>query len=278
MMGSEDFAGETPRSFTKKPVNVCGSDSVEDEILRLLVWHKLLEVSSNRTVSAIHLEGLLPSHAVLSEKVKLDTLWEELDVLDPKRRGANSVSLILFLLITDPHGQVVDQVRDGGELPDLNIFRVKVLLDELTNIRKLPSKLLRIIILHLVPFLAQIRNIRRPDILPNLAQLVDPVGQPDRLVIMNDLLPVSRWDGSILREIQNRILRKYSWLPAATHRVTPTPHEYAWRFNHVVCKLSLRPIDDRVAVLFFQLKAELLSMSSHFLLQLFVRLEKLFFR
>src|SRR5207302_2667437 len=191
-------------------------------------------------------------------------------MLDPKRRGTYRVSLILFLLITDPHGQVIDQVRDGRQLPDLNIRRAKVLLDKFANIRKLSSKLLRIIILHLVPFLAQIRNIRRPDILPNLAQLVDPVGQPDRLVIMNNLLPVSRWNGSILRKIQNHILRKYSRLPAATHRVTPTPHEYARRFNHVVCKLSLRPIDDRVTVLLFQLKSELLSLSSHFLLQFLV--------
>src|SRR5207253_10238231 len=99
---------------------------------------------------------------------KLDAPWEELDMLDPKRRGTYRVSLILFLLITDPHGQVIDQVRDGRQLPDLNIRRAKVLLDKFANIRKLSSKLLRIIILHLIPFLAQIRNIRRPDILPNL--------------------------------------------------------------------------------------------------------------
>src|SRR6266571_4394335 len=229
-----------------------------------------MKVSPYRTISAIYREGLLPSHTVLSEKVKLDAPWEELDMLDPKRRGTYRVSLILFLLITDPHSQVIDQVRDGRQLPDLNIWRVKVLLDKFANIRKLSSQLLCIIILHLVPFLAQIRNIRGPDVLPNLAQLIDPVGQPDRLVIMNNLLPLPRWDWRILREIQNNILRKYSRLPAATHRVTTTPHEYAGRFYHVVCKLSLRPIDNSVAILLLQLKAKLLPLSGHLLLQFLV--------
>src|SRR6266567_6310631 len=191
-------------------------------------------------------------------------------MLDPKRRSTNSVSLVLLLLITDPHSQVVNQIRDSRQLPDLNIRRVKVLPNELANIRKLSSKLLRIIILHLIPFLAQIRNVRRPDILPNLAQLIDPVGQPDRLVIMNNLLPSPRWDWRILREIQNNILRKYSRLPPAPHRMTSTPHEYARRFYHVVCKLSLRPIDNSVAILLLQLKAKLLPLSGHLLLQFFV--------
>src|SRR6267143_2451733 len=126
------------------------------------------------------------------------------------------------------------------------------------------------IILHLVPFLAQIRDIRGPDILPNLAQFVDPVGQPDRLVIMNNLLPLPGWYRSILREIQNHVLREYSWFPAAAHRVASAPHEYAWRFHHVVCKLSLCPIDNCVAVLFLQLKAKLLSLSHYLLLQFLV--------
>src|SRR6266699_6162605 len=199
-------------------------------------------------------------------------------MLDPKRRSTNSVSLVLLLLITDPHSQVVNQIRDSRQLPDLNIRRVKVLPNELANIRKLSSKLLRIIILHLIPFLAQIRNIRGPDILPNLAQLIDPVGQPDRLVIMNNLLPLPRWDRRILREIQNHILGKYSRLPAATHRMTTTPHEYAGRSYHVVCKLSLRTIDDNIAVLLLQPKAKLLSLSRNPLFQFLVRPEKLFLR
>jgi hypothetical protein len=37
MVGSEDFGCETPRSLPEKPVDVCGSDSVEDEDFRLLV-------------------------------------------------------------------------------------------------------------------------------------------------------------------------------------------------------------------------------------------------
>src|SRR5213592_1864148 len=170
-------------------------------------------------------------------------------MLDPKRCGTYRVSLILFLFITDPHGQVVDQVRDGRQLPDLGIQRVKVLLDKLANIGKPSAKLLRVIIL------------------PNLAQLVNPVGQPDRLVIMNNLLPSPRWDWRILREIQDNILRKYSRLPPAPHRMTSTPHEYAGRFYHVVCKLSLRPIDNSVAILLLQLKANLLPRSRHTLLQ-----------
>src|SRR6266567_2743736 len=199
-------------------------------------------------------------------------------MLDPKRRSTNSVSLVLLLLITDPHSQVVNQIRDGRQLPDLNIRRVKVLPDELANIRKLSSKLLRIIILHLIPFLTQIRNIRRPHILPNLAQLIDPVGQPDRLVIMNNPLPSPRWNWRILRKIQNNILRKYSRLPPAPHRMTSTPHEYAGRFYHVVCKLSLRPIDNSVAILLLQLKAKPLPLSGNPLLQFLVRPEKLFLR
>src|SRR5437016_13274065 len=127
-------------------------------------------------------------------------------MLDPKRRGTYRVSLILFLLITDPHGQVIDQVRDGRQLPDLNIRRAKVLLDKFANIRKLSSKLLRIIILHLIPFLAQIRNIRRPDILPNLAQLVNPVGKPDRLDIRNNLLR-SEEHTSELQSLTNLVCR-----------------------------------------------------------------------
>src|SRR5207244_5450340 len=146
----------------------------------------------------------------------------------------------------------------------------KVLLDKFANIRKLSSKLLRIIILHLIPFLAQIRNVRRPDILPNLAQLVNPVGKPDRLVVMNNLLPSPRWDWRILREIQNNILRKYSRLPPAPHRMTSTPHEYAVRVYHIVCKLSLRPIDNSVAILLLQPKAKFLPLSVYILLQFLV--------
>src|SRR5207249_10755673 len=123
-----------------------------------------------------------------------------------------------------------------------------------------------------------IASIRRPTIHPNLAQLVNPVAQPDRLVIMNNLLPAPRWGWRTLREIQDNILTKYSRLRPAPHRMTSTPHEYAGRFYHVVCELSLRPIDNSVAVLLLQLKAKLLPLSGHLLLQFLVRPEKLFLR
>src|SRR5437660_1971542 len=95
---------------------------------------------------------------------------------------------------------------------------------------------------------------------------------------MNTLLPSPWWDRHILREVQNHILRKYSRLPAATHRMTPPTHEYAGGFYHVVCKLSLGTIDDGIAILLLQLKPKLLSLSGHLLLQFLIRPEKLFLR
>src|SRR6266849_10198723 len=92
---------------------------------------------------------------------------------------------------------------------------------------------------------------------------------------MNNVLPLPGWYESILREIQNHVLREYSGLPAAPHRVTSAPHEYARRFNHVVCKLSLCPIDNSVAVLLLQLKTKLLSLSRYLLLQFLIGFEKL---
>src|SRR2546422_3741355 len=110
MMGSEDLGRKTPRGLPEKSIDVGGGDSVEDKILRLLVCHKFLEVSSYRIIGTIQFEGLLPSYAVLSQKVKLDASWKELNVLDTKRRGTNRISLVLLLLIADPHRQVVDKV------------------------------------------------------------------------------------------------------------------------------------------------------------------------
>src|SRR6266699_1436436 len=95
---------------------------------------------------------------------------------------------------------------------------------------------------------------------------------------MKNLLPVTSSDRRRVRSIHNNNLRRYSPLPASTHSMTTTPHEYSRRFNHVVCKLSLRPIDDNIAVLLLQPKAKLLSLSRHSLLQFLVRPEKLFLR
>src|SRR5216684_8374410 len=134
MMGSEDFGRETPGGLPEKPVNMCGGDPVEDKVLRLLVRHKFLEVFSDWTVWTVKFEGLLPSYAVFSEKVKLDASWKKFDVFYSKGRGTYCVCLVFLFLVTDPHGQVVDQVRDGRQLPDLDIRRVKVLLDELADI------------------------------------------------------------------------------------------------------------------------------------------------
>src|SRR6266851_3799136 len=53
MMCSEDLGRKTPGRPAEKLVNVSGGNAVEDEILRLLVCHKLLEVPSDWTFTTI---------------------------------------------------------------------------------------------------------------------------------------------------------------------------------------------------------------------------------
>src|SRR5207247_8027809 len=73
------------------------------------------------------------------------------------------------------------------------------------------------------------------------------------------------------------IFWKDSWFPSATHGMATAAHEDAWRLDHIVRKLRLRPVNDRVAVLVLQLEAKLLSLRGQLLFQVLVGLGQFLF-
>src|SRR6266545_3080174 len=61
---------------------------------------------------------------------------KELEVFDSEGRSAYRVCLILILLVTDSHCQIVYEIGDGRELAHLQVRRKKILVDELPNDRE----------------------------------------------------------------------------------------------------------------------------------------------
>src|SRR2546428_6730043 len=118
-----------------------------------------------------------------------------------------------------------------------------MVVEELSNLRETALQFPSSIILQLVSFLTEIRDVTGPDVFADVAELVHPVSDPDGLVIVNNLLPVTLRSFNVFRQVQNNVLRMDSWLPSSPHRMAASPHEEAGQVHHPVGNLSLHSIN-----------------------------------
>src|SRR5256712_10246652 len=118
-----------------------------------------------------------------------------------------------------------------------------------------------------VPLLPKIGNVRGPDLLADVTELVDPVADPHEIVIMNDSLPFAERNRSLLGKVEHNILRASSWLPSSPHGMASTTHEETRRLCHPVCNLGPNSVNVGITILLLQLKSQFLPLSSDFLLE-----------
>src|SRR5271156_2587717 len=151
---------------------------------------ELSHVRDERRVGGF--QRLHPPHAVLPQEVEFyRKVVEPLDVLHPQGRCADGVSLVLVLLVADPHPDRVDQVTDRGDLPLPLVSGPQLVPDLLLELREGRPNLEGLVVLLLVAGLLDVRAFVWPDVLLLLRELVYPAGEPDRLVVVDYLSPVS---------------------------------------------------------------------------------------
>ena len=119
----------------------------------------------------------------------------------------------------------------------------------------------------LVPLLPKIGNVRGPDVLADVTELVDPVADPHEIVIMNDRLPFAGRNRSLLGKVEHNILRAGSRLPSSPHGMASATHEETRRLCHPVCNLGPDSVNVCITILLLQLESEFLPLSSDFLLE-----------
>src|SRR2546428_11351057 len=117
-----------------------------------------------------------------------------------------------------------------------------------------------------VPLLPKIGNVRGPDVLADVTELVDPVADPHEIVIMNDRLPFAGRNRSLLGKVEHNILRAGSRLPSSPHGMASATHEETRRFCHPVCNLGPDSVNVCITILLLQLESEFFPLNGEFLL------------
>ena len=117
-----------------------------------------------------------------------------------------------------------------------------------------------------VPLLPKIGNVRGPDVLADVTELVDPVADPHEIVIMNDRLPFAGRNRSLLGKVEHNILRAGSRLPSSPHGMASATHEETRRLCHPVCNLGPDSVNVCITILLLQLESEFFPLNGEFLL------------
>mmetsp|Transcript_31018 Transcript_31018/g.73741 ORF Transcript_31018/g.73741 Transcript_31018/m.73741 type:complete len:491 (-) Transcript_31018:301-1773(-) len=216
----------------------------------------------------LYLDGVLISDRVLTEEVKLDVqVVHELHILHLEVAAADSVGLIVVLLVPRTERQLVDEVH---RRPHLRLFVVLCLGKRLI----LPLDSYDVVLEHarlLILLTVRLRLEAACGCQPHVLELarvhgVLPERQPGDGVVVPDLLPLpalvhlrQRGHGRLLPDVDGDILGVDTLLQPPHLRVLPAAPEKTRRLHAEVANLFGFAIDDCSLVWGFKLLLLLLS-------------------